>query len=86
MQISKLSRFADIERTDSGVGSETSKTSKASVEIRWMKHKCFQKLCIKIVFNILVDVLLHCLSHQILDLQGLRILRRKIVKIVAKKF
>ncbi len=30
----RLSRFIDIERTDSGVGSETSKTSKASVEIR----------------------------------------------------
>ena len=33
-QLPRLSRFIDIERTDSGVGSETSKTSKASVEIR----------------------------------------------------
>ena len=33
-QLPRLSRFVDIERTDSGVGSETSKTSKASVEIR----------------------------------------------------
>ena len=33
-QLPRLGRFIDIERTDSGVGSETSKTSKASVEIR----------------------------------------------------
>ena len=33
-QLPRLSRFIDIERTDSGAGSETSKTSKASVEIR----------------------------------------------------